>query len=74
MRQLKKNSGKYKKRFWVRKIYSDRKQKGEFNMLVKDFQLHDELFISLNIFIYHLSFLRNFKHGCHHIYRNKKQR
>ena len=44
MRQLEKNSGKYKKRFWVRKIYSERKQKGEFNMLVKDLRLHDELY------------------------------
>ena len=44
MRHLKKSSGKYKKRFWVRKIYSERKQKGEFNMLVKDLRLHDELF------------------------------
>ena len=44
MRHLKINSGKYKKRFWVREIYSERKQKGEFNMLVKDLRLHDELF------------------------------
>ena len=44
MRHLKKNLGKYKKRFWVRKIYSQRKQKGEFNMLVKDLRLHNELF------------------------------
>ena len=44
MRHFKKNSGKYKKRFWVRTIYSERKQKGEFNMLVKDLRLHDELF------------------------------
>ena len=42
--QPQKNSGKYKKRFWVRKICSERKQKGEFNMLVKDLRLHDELF------------------------------
>ena len=44
MRHFKKNSGKYKIRFWVRTIYSERKQKGEFNMLVKDLRLHDELF------------------------------
>ena len=25
-------------------MYSERKQKGEFNMLVKDLRLHDELF------------------------------
>ena len=42
--QPQKNSGKYKKRFWVRKICSERKQKGEFNMLVKDLRLHNELF------------------------------
>ena len=44
MRHLKKNSEKYKTRFWVRKIYSKRKQKGEFNMLVKDLWLHDKPF------------------------------
>ena len=47
MRHLKKNkikSEKYKKRFWVRKMYSERKHKSEFNMLVKDLRLHDELF------------------------------
>ena len=43
-RHFKKNSGKYKIRFWVRAICSERKQKGEFNMLVKDLRLHDELF------------------------------
>lgn len=32
------------KRFWVRNIYSEKKQNGEFNMFVKDLQLHDELF------------------------------
>ena len=30
-----------RKRFWVRKIYKDRLQKGEFHMLVKDLRLHD---------------------------------
>ena len=44
MRHLKKNSGKYKNRFWVRKIYSKRKQKGEFKTLVKDLPLHDGFF------------------------------
>ena len=46
-RHLKKDSGKHtqKKIFWVRKIYSERKQKGDFNMLVKDLQLYDELFL-----------------------------
>ena len=42
MSYLKENSGKYKKRFWVRKIYSERKQKDVFNMLVKDLRLNDE--------------------------------
>ena len=44
MRHLKKNSGKYKNRFWLRKIYSERKQKGEFKTLVKDLPLHDGFF------------------------------
>ena len=42
MRHLKENSGKYKTRFWVRKIYSERKKKDVFNMLVKNLWLHDE--------------------------------
>ena len=44
MRLLKKNSGKYKKRFWVRKIYFERKQRVELKMPVKDLQLNDGLF------------------------------
>ena len=42
MRHLKENSEKYKTRFWVRKIYSGRKKKDVFNMLVIDLWLHDE--------------------------------
>ena len=45
MRLLKKNSGKYKKRFWVRKIYSEKKQRVELKMAVKDLQLNDGLFL-----------------------------
>ena len=45
MRLLKKNSGKYKKRFWVRKIYSEKKQRVELKMTVKDLQLNDGLFL-----------------------------
>lgn len=32
---------KYKKRFWVRKTFAKRKQKGEFHLLVKDLLLAD---------------------------------
>ena len=38
----KKKAEKYKKRFWVRKLYSERKQKGVFNILVADLKLYDE--------------------------------
>ena len=44
MCHLKKNLVKNKKRFWVKKIYFERKQKGEFNMFMKNLRLHDELF------------------------------
>nr|XP_047141117.1 uncharacterized protein LOC124816125 [Hydra vulgaris] len=33
---------KKEKRFWVRKIYTERLQKGEFHLLVQDLRLHDQ--------------------------------
>ena len=35
-------SKKYNKRFWVRQLYQARKEKGEFNLLVKDMRLFDQ--------------------------------
>ena len=32
---------KYKKRFWVRRIFQERKQKGEYHLLLQDLRLHD---------------------------------
>ena len=32
---------KYRKRFWIRRIYQERNNKGEYHLLVKDLQLHD---------------------------------
>ena len=32
---------KYKKRFWVRRIFQERKQKGEYHLLLQDLHLHD---------------------------------
>ena len=32
---------KYKKTVWIRKLFEEREQKGEFNMLVKDMKLFD---------------------------------
>ena len=32
---------KRKKRHWVRKVYRDRQEKGEFHMVVRDLRLHD---------------------------------
>ena len=32
---------KYRKRFWVRKVYEERKTKGEFNVLVRELMLAD---------------------------------
>ena len=42
-KKKKKSSGKYNKRFCLRKIYSERKQKVKFNIPEKDLQLHDGL-------------------------------
>ena len=33
---------KRKHRMWVRKIFAERKQKGEFHLLVRDLKLHDD--------------------------------
>ena len=30
-----------RKRMWVRKIFRERKQKGEFHLLIKELRLHD---------------------------------
>ena len=35
---------KYTKRFWVTKIFAIRKEKGEFNNLVREMRLHDQEF------------------------------
>ena len=32
---------KYRKRMWVRKLFMERKNKGEFHLLVADLRLHD---------------------------------
>ena len=38
---------RYAKRMWVRNIFKEREQKGEFNMLVRDLKLFDnEYFFS----------------------------
>ena len=45
LHKINKSQNKYKKRYWIRKLYLDRKQKGEYNILVKDLKLFDhELF------------------------------
>ncbi|XP_057310637.1 uncharacterized protein LOC130648602 [Hydractinia symbiolongicarpus] len=36
-----KNNRKYKKRYWIRQIYQERKQKGEFHLLIQDLKLYD---------------------------------
>ena len=33
-----------KKRFWVRQIYTERKEKGEYHLLVRQMMLHDKEF------------------------------
>ena len=34
---------KYKKRMWVRRLFLERKSKGELNLLIKDMWLHDQV-------------------------------
>ncbi|XP_065652846.1 uncharacterized protein LOC136080161 [Hydra vulgaris] len=42
MMQMKREKEKNKKRFWVRKVYAERLQKGEFHLLVQNLRLHDQ--------------------------------
>ena len=42
LRRRRRKLQKYRKRYWVRHVYTERKQKGEFYLLVKDLQLHDQ--------------------------------
>ena len=39
---MKKKTKRGKHRMWVRKIFAERKQKGEFHLLVRDLKLHDD--------------------------------
>ena len=32
---------KYRKRFWIRKVYNEREEKGEYHLLVKELRLQD---------------------------------
>ena len=41
LNQTENKNGQKKKRFWVRKLYTKRLQKGEFHLLVRDLRLHD---------------------------------
>ena len=43
---------KYRKRFWVRKLFQHRRTHGEFDNLVRELKLHDhELFLSCSEWI-----------------------
>ena len=39
--RMRKRQDKYKKHFWIRKIFQERKFKGEYALLVKDLKLFD---------------------------------
>ena len=42
LRRRQKRSSKYKKRFWIRRVYAQRRQKGEFHMLVRELSFYDQ--------------------------------
>ncbi|CAB4045469.1 Hypothetical predicted protein, partial [Paramuricea clavata] len=42
LKRRQKRLNRYKKRFSVRQIYAERKQKGEYHLLVKELMLHDQ--------------------------------
>ena len=44
-RRLQGRGMKNKKSFWVRKIYQERLQKGEFHLLVQDMKLFDHMYL-----------------------------
>ena len=41
LRRRERRLQKYKKRFWIRKIYEEREQKGEYHLLIKELRLYD---------------------------------
>ena len=41
LRRRQKRGTKYKNRFWIRRIYAERQQKGEFHLLVKELSMFD---------------------------------
>ena len=43
-RRIQRRQNKYKKSFWIRRIYEERQEKGEFHLLVKDLRLFDHLY------------------------------
>ena len=43
-RRTKRRQQKYKKNFWVRKIFQERTSKGEYHLLVQDLKLFDHLY------------------------------
>ena len=44
-RRLRRRSERYKKRFWVRKIYEERNLKGEFHHLIQEMMLFDHDYV-----------------------------
>jgi hypothetical protein len=42
LRRHQKRLQRYKKRFWLRQIYDEREEKGEYHLVVKQLQLHDQ--------------------------------
>ncbi len=41
VRRLKQRKPKSKRKYWVCKIYQDRREKGEYHLLVKELRIHD---------------------------------
>lgn len=42
LRRRKQRMLKYRKRFWIRKIYAEREEKGEYYLLVQEMKLYDQ--------------------------------
>ena len=40
-RRVRRRSEQKKKRIWVRKLYQDRKEKGEYHLLIREMKLYD---------------------------------
>ena len=73
LRRRQKRRTKYRKRFWVRRVYTERQQKGEFHLLVKELRVYDQEYF-FQCFRCLQLYLKNFSLGRDTSFKNKQQK